>query len=704
MNPLLGLLLAFWILAIQALAQVSSLSSSASVSPTLSSSAFSSVSSLTSPTTPTSSSSYLSASSSASPVIPSFTASALPSATNSTLLPQSIRLDVPYGFAGAALIITGAGLCVLGEGNRWTSLFLAPFYAGALVTVTILLHYALPPTTQSPPRELIRGVFVLIAALVGIIAGAAGVVSFNKSKFAIPPIGGFSFGWFLMATKQGGLTGQSLLWRWVLIASISVGFLVIGMLERFYRPAVIVTTAWLGASAFVLGLDCFTRAGLKEFYIYNLGYRSIFTSEISDSINAGFQFTQLMQIELALIGILAFLGAVLQSKLCARLGKVDANAKDRRRRATEDENEDEIRKSVHAQQLARWEAAHGSTVDAGVSATRAGLERNQSVLSSEKYQGSSVFDKTAFDYVPTLSLTSSKTNPAPMTMATATANTGEMIETKTDQPWRKSTQDSESQGLKGQAELDEKRREQLSLEIRTVRRSIEALKTNTVSSLFPYSPSHFDRPNSLSLLSDCHSSYSRAFGHSPSVPGGSPRTEWEAYLANRQIHRPLYSPSNSSLNSNKDQTPSCAPQPKERRKMNWTAEDSKELLKDRAGEVRKSPREAQDRLSLTRTSTLLSSGPRSTPLNDAARNIGSLREMNRAELQARHQAKIRALQSPVGELFASLEARNQWESKRQEERELMKKRETESRDKENAKREKMIELEVWREGVRVELL
>lgn len=75
--------------------------------------------------------------------------------------------------------------------------------------------------------------------------------------------GGFTFAWYLLATKSGGLI-SSVLGRWGLLGGLTVGTLVLSIVPKMVEPMMLVSTAWIGATAFVLGIDCFTRAGLKE--------------------------------------------------------------------------------------------------------------------------------------------------------------------------------------------------------------------------------------------------------------------------------------------------------------------------------------------------------------------------------------------------------------------------------------------------------
>jgi hypothetical protein len=54
----------------------------------------------------------------------------------------------------------------------------------------------------------------------------------------------------------------------------TVALFILGLVTTFNYHLILISTAFIGATAFTLGIDCFTRAGLKEFYVYNLGFRS----------------------------------------------------------------------------------------------------------------------------------------------------------------------------------------------------------------------------------------------------------------------------------------------------------------------------------------------------------------------------------------------------------------------------------------------
>lgn len=117
------------------------------------------------------------------------------------------------------------------------------------------------------------------------------------------------------------------------------------------------STAIVGASAFMLGVDCFTTAGLKEFYVYNLGFRGLFPKYAY----IDFPVSQTMQIELGMIGAVAIMGASVQARvliaLQARLREINRE-QDRRNAAVEAKAA--ARFTQMEKELEEWELAHGN--------------------------------------------------------------------------------------------------------------------------------------------------------------------------------------------------------------------------------------------------------------------------------------------------------------------------------------------------------
>jgi uncharacterized membrane protein YbjE (DUF340 family) len=118
-----------------------------------------------------------------------------------------------------------------------------------------------PPSPKYPTTTL-RGLYLLACVISSFFGAAAGIFFFNFSKYWVSA-GGFTFGWFLLATREGGLI-TTVLGRWGLMGSLPVVAFLAALVPVLHDHMVLVSTAWIGATAFVLGVDCYTRAGLKE--------------------------------------------------------------------------------------------------------------------------------------------------------------------------------------------------------------------------------------------------------------------------------------------------------------------------------------------------------------------------------------------------------------------------------------------------------
>ena len=121
----------------------------------------------------------------------------------------------------------------------------------------------LQPPSPNPPSTLLRGLYLLACIIAAFIGAGIGIFFFNVSKYFVSAAGGFTFGWYLLELRAGGLI-TSVLGRWGLLGGLTVGSLLLSIVPKMEEPMVLICTAWIGATAFILGVDCYTRAGLKE--------------------------------------------------------------------------------------------------------------------------------------------------------------------------------------------------------------------------------------------------------------------------------------------------------------------------------------------------------------------------------------------------------------------------------------------------------
>ncbi|KAF7985291.1 hypothetical protein HWV62_6449 [Athelia sp. TMB] len=272
------------------------------------------------------------------------TASATPSATPS---PAPIRLDTKvdgaFGALGALLILTGLPSAFWGHKNRWSSIFLVGFYTLSLVCIVLILKFGVLGDIN-PPSETLRGLFVFACFVAGVAGGGISIFFWKSTKYFIGAWGGLALGLWIECFKDGGLIHQVGI-RWIMyignhrilltptIALAALGF-VLCTIPKLHLHVLLVSTAFVGSSAFVLGVDCYTTAGLKEFYLWNIGFNSLFPKYVDNGIQ--FPVTQTIQIELGLIAAVALMGGAVQLRVLAILqGKLKDMAEEQKKREEE---------------------------------------------------------------------------------------------------------------------------------------------------------------------------------------------------------------------------------------------------------------------------------------------------------------------------------------------------------------------------------
>lgn len=167
--------------------------------------------------------------------------------------------------AGVLLLVSGTALMLLGNWRRWLQVYLSTFLLGNLC-VTVLLVYVKNP----PVGNAIQGAYLVAAVMSGQILGGGALLFQEVTEGLGCLLGGFCFSIWLLTLKSGGLVtsvgGKVLFIVAFALAAWSTSF------THYSRPFGIVgCTAFGGATAIVLGIDCFSKAGLKEFWIYVMG-------------------------------------------------------------------------------------------------------------------------------------------------------------------------------------------------------------------------------------------------------------------------------------------------------------------------------------------------------------------------------------------------------------------------------------------------
>lgn len=130
----------------------------------------------------------------------------------------------------------------------------------------VLIFYLMHP----PVPVAIQAAYLIAGVAGGLLLGGLSLIFKEVSEGFGCVLGGFCFAMWLLVLSPGGLITNKV-GKIILIAVLcALGYAT--YISRFTRVyGLIVCTSFAGATAFVLGIDCFSRAGLKEFWLYIWG-------------------------------------------------------------------------------------------------------------------------------------------------------------------------------------------------------------------------------------------------------------------------------------------------------------------------------------------------------------------------------------------------------------------------------------------------
>lgn len=121
-----------------------------------------------------------------------------------------------------------------------------------------------------PVRNTIQGAYFVAAFLTGLAFGGLSLVFKEITEGLGCILGGFCLSMWLLCLQPGGLL-ISAGTKGALIGALSAGAYVLSLFRHTRPYGLMGSTAFAGATAVVLGIDCFSRVGLKEFWLYIWG-------------------------------------------------------------------------------------------------------------------------------------------------------------------------------------------------------------------------------------------------------------------------------------------------------------------------------------------------------------------------------------------------------------------------------------------------
>ncbi|KAJ5948919.1 hypothetical protein N7454_002226 [Penicillium verhagenii] len=270
-------------------------------------------------------------------------------------LPIQPRITPALGVGGFLLLAAGAVLAFVGIRKPRISIFLSTGILAAL-GVTVLIEYVMSP----PVSDAVQGGYLVAIFFTGAIFGGLALVFKEITEGLCCLLGGFCIGMWFLTVKAGGLvTGDGTKIGFIL--AFTGGFYCLSFSHYTRSYGSILCTAFGGATTLVIGIDCYSRAGLKEFWLYIWGLNdNIFPLDTYT-----YPITRNIRVELAIIIIVTAFGVVYQLRLWKVIQERRAKEEIARQEAdrAKEEAEAENGRQVEEKNLrerAEWEKLYGN--------------------------------------------------------------------------------------------------------------------------------------------------------------------------------------------------------------------------------------------------------------------------------------------------------------------------------------------------------
>ena len=264
------------------------------------------------------------------------------------------QLTPGWGVAGAIMLITGAGFTLIGIKNGWLLTFFSSAFLTSLCTAILIVYVMSPPIPDA-----VQGGFVVAVVITGLILGGAATLFRELTEGFGCLLGGFCVSMWLLTLKEGGLLTETTQ-KIIFICAFTAGGYAFYFSHYTRGYALMGLNSFSGATVTVLGIDCFTKAGLKEYwaYIWNLN-KSLFPLNTTT-----YPLTKVIRVETALIIIFTVLGVISQLKLWRviqerRAKRAEELAEEQRQRDAEEANVGQQVEEENKRERRQWEATYG---------------------------------------------------------------------------------------------------------------------------------------------------------------------------------------------------------------------------------------------------------------------------------------------------------------------------------------------------------
>lgn len=230
---------------------------------------------------------------------------------------------------------------------------------------------------HAPVSNGIQAAYFVAACVTGLIAGALAVTFADITEGLGCFLGGFCLSMWFLILKPGGLIPATA-GKVIFIACLTVGAFALYTSHHTRPYGIIGSTSVAGSTVIVLGVDCFSRAGLKEFWLYIWSKATTLpvaattdrALDLNSNIfppnyNGPYPITRGIRVETAAIVIITLIGVMSQLKIwqIVKQKKEERAAEQQKKehqRNLSDEEQGRKVENQNQQDRPLWEAMHGS--------------------------------------------------------------------------------------------------------------------------------------------------------------------------------------------------------------------------------------------------------------------------------------------------------------------------------------------------------
>lgn len=232
-----------------------------------------------------------------------------------------------------SLILGSLAYLAIGIKHTRLQVFISTAYLSSLATLILVIYL-----TGLPINDATQGAYLVAVVMAGLLAGAAAIFFQEVTEGFACLLGGFCLSMWLLTLQSGGLI-KSASGKVAFISVLSLAAFSTSLSRYTRRQSLIVTTAFGGATAVVLGIDCFTRAGLKEFWVWIWHINEDLFSLGSTT----YPLSRGMKAETVIIVIISLLGIVSQAEIWRIIQKRRKSRLEKRRLLDQRTREEHVR-------------------------------------------------------------------------------------------------------------------------------------------------------------------------------------------------------------------------------------------------------------------------------------------------------------------------------------------------------------------------